>query len=175
MVNTAKKMRSTRESIGFARSPDSFATYGTRKLIKRTGALPNRLAEFRGGNRDKLAAVARVAIRLNAEEVSLPASSKSRLRMRRIHFIEIGDEPWCPTVIRRGVTDYCRFVTQVSGAFNPVAPLLAAALRKTAAQAIVDLGSGAGGPWLSLQPLLHKLGFDLPVCLSDHDPNLEAF
>jgi hypothetical protein len=95
--------------------------------------------------------------------------------MRRIHFIEIGDEPWCPTVIRRGVTDYCRFVTQVSGAFNPVAPLLAVALRRTAAQAIVDLGSGAAGPWLSLQPLLRKLGFDLPVCLSDQDPNLEAF
>jgi hypothetical protein len=95
--------------------------------------------------------------------------------MRRIHFIEIGDEPWCPRFIRRGVTDYCRFVTQVSGVFNLVAPLLAAALRRTAAQAIVDLGSGAAGPWLSLLPVLGKLGFDLPVCLSDHDPNLEAF
>src|SRR5262249_51972442 len=29
--------------------------------------------------------------------------------------------------------------------------------------------------WLSLQPLLRKLGSDIPVCLTDHDPNLEAF
>jgi hypothetical protein len=35
--------------------------------------------------------------------------------MKRIHFIEIGDEPWCPCAIRRGVTDYCRFVTEASG------------------------------------------------------------
>src|SRR5262249_390960 len=39
---------------------------------------------------------------------------------------------------------------------------------------ILDLGSGAGGPWLGLQPLLHQLGIDVPVCLSDHDPNIEA-
>ena len=94
--------------------------------------------------------------------------------MRRIQFIEIGDEPWCPTAIRRGVTDYCRFVTQVSGAFNPIAPRLAAALRKTSAQAVIDLGSGAAGPWLSLQPVLRELGSDVPVCLTDHDPNLDA-
>jgi hypothetical protein len=95
--------------------------------------------------------------------------------MKRIHFIEIGDEPWCPRAIRHGVTDYCRFVTEVSGAFNPVAPLLAQALRATGARRVLDLASGAAGPWLGLQPLLRRLGVDVPVCLSDHDPNLEAF
>ena len=94
--------------------------------------------------------------------------------MKRIHFIEIGDEPWCPLAIRRGVTDYCRFVTEVTGAFNAVAPLLAGALKKTGARSILDMGSGAGGPWLRLQPLLRQLGVDVPVCLSDHDPNIEA-
>lgn len=94
--------------------------------------------------------------------------------MKRIHFIEIGDEPWCPREIRRGVTDYCRFVTEVSGAFNVAAPLLAGALRKTGAGRILDMGSGAGGPWLRLLPLLRRLGVDAPVCLSDHDPNIEA-
>src|SRR5262249_8075475 len=29
--------------------------------------------------------------------------------MKRIHFIEIGDQPWWPRGIRRGVTDFCRF------------------------------------------------------------------
>jgi hypothetical protein len=95
--------------------------------------------------------------------------------MKRIHFIEIGDEPWCPAAIRRGVTDYCRFVTELSGCFNPVAPRLTAALRQTGARRILDLGSGAAGPWLGLLPQLRGLGVDLPVCLSDHDPNFEGF
>jgi hypothetical protein len=49
--------------------------------------------------------------------------------MKRIHFIEIGDDPWCPRGIRRGVTDFCRFVTEHSGLFNAVAPLSAGAHR----------------------------------------------
>jgi hypothetical protein len=94
--------------------------------------------------------------------------------MKRIHFLEIGDEPWCPRAIRRGVTDYCRFVTEMSGCFNPVAPPLAAALRQTGARRILDMDSGAGGPWLRLLPVLRKLGVDVPVCLTDHDPNIEG-
>ena len=47
--------------------------------------------------------------------------------MRRKHLMEISDEPWCPRSIRHAVTDFCRFVTELSGVFNPVAPLLAAA------------------------------------------------
>lgn len=94
--------------------------------------------------------------------------------MKRVHLIEIGDEPWCPSAIRHGVTDYCRFVTEASGAFNVVAPLLTEALRKTGARRVLDLGSGAAGPWLGLQPLLRTRSVDVPVCLSDHNPNLEA-
>jgi hypothetical protein len=70
--------------------------------------------------------------------------------MKHVHFIEIGDEPWCPRGIRRGVTDFCRFVTEVSGCYNPVAPLLADAIKKTGTHRILDMGSGAGGPWLGL-------------------------
>jgi hypothetical protein len=94
--------------------------------------------------------------------------------MKRVHFIEIGDEPWCPRGIRRGVTDFCRFVTEVSGCYNPVAPLLADAIKKTGTHRILDMGSGAGGPWLGLLRKLRQLGVDVPVCLSDHDPNIEG-
>src|SRR5712691_4608149 len=94
--------------------------------------------------------------------------------MNRMHLIEISDEAWCPSAIRHAVTDYCRFITEVTGAYKPVAPLLAEALRLTGAHRILDLGSGAAGPWLGLQPLLRKLGVDLPVCLSDHFPDIEA-
>jgi hypothetical protein len=30
--------------------------------------------------------------------------------MRRIQFIEIEDQSWCPSVIRAGITDYLQFV-----------------------------------------------------------------
>jgi hypothetical protein len=90
--------------------------------------------------------------------------------MKRIHFLEISDEAWCPRGIRRGVTDFCRFVTEHSGLFNAVAPLLGDAIRKMGAHSILDMGSGAGGPWLRLLPVLRQQGVDAPVCLTDHDP-----
>jgi hypothetical protein len=36
----------------------------------------------------------------------------------------------------------------LSGAFDPVAPLLAAAIRWAGSGQVLDLGSGAAGPWL---------------------------
>jgi SAM-dependent methyltransferase len=95
--------------------------------------------------------------------------------MKRRHWIEISDEPWCPRGIRNAVTDYCRFVTELSGIYNAVAPLLIEALERTGGRLVLDLGSGAGGPWLRLQPLLRKLGMDVTVCLSDHNPDVVAF
>src|SRR5690348_16281967 len=67
-------------------------------------------------------AAARVVDRLRGghEDAGIP--------MKRMHFLEISDEPWCPRGIRRGVTDFCRFVTEHSGLFNAVAPLLADAI-----------------------------------------------
>jgi hypothetical protein len=95
--------------------------------------------------------------------------------MKRMHLIEIADLAWCPHGIRHGVSDYCRFLVEVSRAFNPVAPLLAEALRRTGARQVLDLGSGAAGPWIGLQPRLRELGIDVPVCLSDCYPDLTAF
>src|SRR5262245_6878976 len=95
--------------------------------------------------------------------------------MRRMHLIEISDSSWCPRGIRQGASDYGRFVAERSGVFNPVAPLLAGALRQTGARQVLDLGSGAAGPWIRLQPQLRELGIDVPVCLSDRHPDLEAF
>ena len=93
--------------------------------------------------------------------------------MKRVHLLEIADEDWCPRSIRHAVTDYCRFVTE--RAYSPVAPLLAEALQKVGTRHVLDLGSGAAGPWLHLHRRLHEMGVDVTVCLSDHNPNLEAF
>jgi hypothetical protein len=95
--------------------------------------------------------------------------------MKRMHLIEIADLTLCPRGVRQGVSDYCRFLVEWGGVFNPIAPLLADALRRTGASQILDLGSGAAGPWLGLQPRLRALGADVPVCLTDLYPDLEAF
>jgi hypothetical protein len=95
--------------------------------------------------------------------------------MKRRHWIEISDEPWCPQGIRRAATDYCRFVTEVTGVYNAVAPLLVEALQRTGDRRVLDLGSGAAGPWIGLQRSLHNMGEDVAVCLSDHNPDIEAF
>jgi hypothetical protein len=63
--------------------------------------------------------------------------------MKRKHWIEISDEPWCPRSIRHAVTDYCRFVTELSGIYNAVAPLLIDALEQTGDRLVLDLGSDA--------------------------------
>src|SRR5258708_1779668 len=95
--------------------------------------------------------------------------------MKRRHWIEISDEPWCPQGIRRAATDYCRFVTELSRVYNAVAPLLVEALQRTGGCRILDLGSGAAGPWIGLQRRVREMGVDVSVCLSDHNPDLEAF
>ena len=95
--------------------------------------------------------------------------------MQRRHLIEISDEAWCPLAIRHAVTDYSRFVTVASGVYNVIAPQLIEALQRTSARRVLDLGSGAAGPWFRLQPLLRRMGVDVAVCLSDNNPNLEAF
>jgi hypothetical protein len=92
-----------------------------------------------------------------------------------MHLLEIADAAWCPRGIRQGVSDYCRFLVERTGLFNPVVPLLAEAIRRTGARQVLDLGSGAAGPWLGLLPRLRELGIDATVCLSDYYPDLEAF
>ena len=95
--------------------------------------------------------------------------------MKRRHWIEVSDEPWCPRGIRNSVTAYCRFVADLTGIYNAVAPILIDALDRTGGRLVLDLGSGAGGPWLRLQEVLRKMGMDVTVCLSDHNPDVVAF
>ena len=95
--------------------------------------------------------------------------------MKRMHLIEISDEAWCPASIRYAVTDFCQLILALAKPYNAIAPMLARALQRTGSRRVLDLGSGAAGPWIGLQALLRKLGVEVSVCLSDHFPNLEAF
>lgn len=104
--------------------------------------------------------------------------------MRRIQFIELHEQPWFPSSLRDDVTDAIQFGFNLLKAYEPAAPLLqaviaSAANRRGEAQAIVDMCSGGGGPWLELSRTLRTSeGGDaagLQIWLTDKYPNLKAF
>jgi len=95
--------------------------------------------------------------------------------MRRRHLIEIIDQPWCPPVIRDGVTDYLQFIAGAAGLYRRLVPRLGRVLDHLGTTEIVDLGSGAGGPWPTLRPLVEEaLSRPLEVTLTDLHPNTLA-
>ncbi len=86
----------------------------------------------------------------------------------RLQLVEIHDLPCCPQSLRDALTDFLAFTENFAGAYDPVAPLLRRALERTKARRIVDLCSGAGGPWGRLGP---RVG--VPVLLTDLYPAWE--
>jgi hypothetical protein len=95
--------------------------------------------------------------------------------MKRLHLIEIHDQDWCPRTVRDGETDYLQFVIATTKPYAAMVPILAAALQRTGTRQVLDLCSGAAGPWLWLQPVLAERGVSVSVRLTDKYPNLEAF
>ncbi len=95
--------------------------------------------------------------------------------MPRLHLIEIHDQEWCPRVLRDAVTDYLQFVTDMANPYAAVVDRLRIAVARSGATRIVDLCSGAGGPWLRLLPLLRTdATSSLSVILTDRFPNVVA-
>ena len=50
--------------------------------------------------------------------------------MRRIHLLEIEDEPWCPRALRDGGTDWLQFMGNQARAFDAIAPKLRAVMQQ---------------------------------------------
>ena len=94
--------------------------------------------------------------------------------MKRLHLIEIHDQDWCPHTVRDAETDYLQFVIAKTKPYTAMVPILATALQRTGARQILDLCSGAAGPWLWLQPVLAEWGLNVSVCLTDKYPNVGA-
>ncbi|WP_150046398.1 hypothetical protein [Methylomonas rhizoryzae] len=100
--------------------------------------------------------------------------------MKRIQFIEIEDQNWCPKEIRNGVTNFLEYIVRKYHLYHSISPMLFKALQKSNHPCIIDLCSGAGSAWLSIlnkpnntskdaSNIIHK------VILTDLYPNHEAF
>jgi hypothetical protein len=93
--------------------------------------------------------------------------------MSRLHAFEIHDQPWCPPSLRDALTDFLQFTINLGGAYDAVVPMLRDAIARAGATQVVDLCSGAGGPWRrwAHEPRGHAPGFATPVVLTDKYPN----
>jgi len=98
-----------------------------------------------------------------------------RLRLPRLHLLELEDQPWLPEVLRDGATDFLEITQRVIGAPALAAPRVRAALVASGLRQIVDLASGGGGPALRLRDHLAREGLDVELVLTDRYPNRSAF
>lgn len=96
--------------------------------------------------------------------------------MPRIQWIEIEDQAWCPKPIRDGATDYLQFVVAKAQPYRAIVQCFSTALDQAGTDQVIDLCSGAGGPWPTLRSLVQaKRQRPLQVCLTDLYPNLPAW
>lgn len=92
--------------------------------------------------------------------------------MRRLHYFEIHEQPWCPPEIRDGATDCLAAIGGHLQQFRGVIPLLQRGLEESGSRQIVDLCSGGAGPWLRMGPQLQRrLRRRVPIVLTDLYPS----
>jgi hypothetical protein len=90
-------------------------------------------------------------------------------------FFEIEDQPWFPQVLRDQITDALQFLILEMKAYDPILPELNWVIQKSGRKNIVDLCSGATGPWDYLVVELLKQGEVLErITLTDLFPNENA-
>ena len=94
--------------------------------------------------------------------------------MRRRQLVELEDLAWFPPAIRNGGTDWLAFMANHTNMFAAAAPHIRRAMQATATDDVLDLCSGGGGPWLTLEKALSQSG-PVYVELSDRFPNIAAW
>ena len=93
-------------------------------------------------------------------------------RWPRLQLFEFTDLPGLPRPIRRWLGDYLRGVVTLTRLFEPAGPRIAALLGIARTDQVVDLCSGAGGPWPALSPVVEAaLGRPIQVRLTDLHPD----
>jgi len=94
--------------------------------------------------------------------------------MRRVQLIEIHDQPWVPSFLRDQVTDDLQVLLNISKPYADIVPQLREGIEHAGADRVLDLCSGAGGPWPWLADALGRNDWRVRVELSDKYPNAEA-
>jgi len=93
-------------------------------------------------------------------------------RWRRLQLMEFTDLAGLPSPLRRWLGDYLRGIVTWSRLFAPAAPRIAELMRCARTDQVVDLCSGAGGPWPALQRDVEaSLGAPIRVVLTDLHPD----
>jgi hypothetical protein len=96
--------------------------------------------------------------------------------LRRIDLSEIHEQPWFPKFLRDDVTDGLQFTLNFGRVYEPAASCLRKTLKAAGTDRLVDLCSGAGGPWSWLYRLVENEDTaKLQVCLTDKYPNIASF
>jgi len=96
--------------------------------------------------------------------------------MKRLHLFELEDLRWLPSAIRNGITDFLHFAVVRSELYKVFAGRLAQSIKQLRSPCVVDLCSGAGGPWASLHRAIGEATeSSVQVRLTDFYPNLAAF
>lgn len=95
--------------------------------------------------------------------------------MARIHLFEFEDQKWFPDFLRNYMTDFLQFLSNKTGMYKPLVPLIEETLKKSSTNTIVDLGSGGGGGLIALNEMLRERIPSLKIVLTDFYPNIEAF
>lgn len=89
---------------------------------------------------------------------------------------ELEDLSWFPDTIRKGMTDYLRFIFHTGDMYRPAIPLITQGVLQTKATRIIDLCSGGGGTIVSI---CHRVGLEvgrnIPVVLTDRFPNNASY
>ncbi|HSU60342.1 MAG TPA: hypothetical protein VLI55_13585 [Bryobacteraceae bacterium] len=91
--------------------------------------------------------------------------------MRRLHLFEVHDSVFCPAAIRNGLTDFLEISTDVFDTYGIVRTRVVELLASSGVRDVVDLCSGAGGPWVHW---LKKGLVSARVTLTDKFPNGRA-
>lgn len=94
--------------------------------------------------------------------------------MRRYHLIEFHEKPWCPAILRNGIRGLLQRISRVLPGYEAILDELLTAMKDAGATEVVDLCSGAGGPWARIvQRLSPRTNLDR-VLLTDLFPDLPS-
>ena len=82
---------------------------------------------------------------------------------------EIHEQEWFPQFLRDEFVDELQMILDVTNTYQPIAKLLRSRLQQCGANRVLDLCSGAGGPWPSLLRDFENSGAQPPqVLLTDN-------